>query len=94
MKTVAQIKSELTNKEVEELLNDIKINKLESRDEQEVIGYYEVLELIYDNYAEISLSESYIKQLHQLLLKYSNKDERHRGTYKFLSNKVVATQFL
>jgi Fic family protein len=80
----------LKNKEVEELLNDIKINKLESRDEQEVIGYYEVLELIYDNYAEISLSESYIKQLHQLLLKYSNKDERHSGTYKFLSNKVVA----
>ena len=26
-----------------------------------------------------------------MLLKYSNKDERHRGTYKFLSNKVVAT---
>ncbi|MDV7402108.1 Fic family protein, partial [Arthrospira platensis SPKY1] len=34
--------------------------------------------------------ESYIKQLHQILLRYSNKDERHRGTYKFLSNKVVA----
>jgi Fic family protein len=26
-----------------------------------------------------------------MLLKYSIKDERHRGTYKFLSNKVVAT---
>lgn len=81
----------LTDKEVQELLNDIKITKLKSRDEQEVIGYYEVFELIYDNYSDIKLSESYIKQLHQLLLKYSNKDERHRGTYKFLSNKVVAT---
>ena len=81
----------LTDKEVEELLKDIKITKLKSRDEQEVIGYYEVLELIYDNYSDIHLSESYIKQLHQMLLKYSNKDERHRGTYKFLSNKVVAT---
>jgi len=81
----------LTDKEVEVLLNDIKITKLKSREEQEVIGYYEVLELIYDNYADIYLSESYIKQLHQILLKYSNKDERHRGTYKFLSNKVVAT---
>ncbi|MFA7445544.1 MAG: Fic family protein [Flavobacteriaceae bacterium] len=81
----------LTDKEVQELLNDIKITKLKSRDEQEVIGYYEVLELIYDNYSNIRLSESYIKQLHQMLLKYSNKDERHRGTYKFLSNKVVAT---
>lgn len=81
----------LTNQEVQELLNNIKITKLKSRDEQEVIGYYEVLELIYDNYSDIRLSESYIKQLHQLLLKYSYKDERHRGTYKQLSNKVVAT---
>ena len=80
----------LTNKEVQELLNDIKITKLKTRDEQEVIGYYEVLELIYDNYSNIRLSESYIKQLHQMLLKYSKKDERHRGIYKSLSNKVVA----
>ncbi|MCC7331234.1 MAG: Fic family protein [Flavobacteriales bacterium] len=80
----------LTDKEVQELLNNIKITKLKSRDEQEVIGYYEVLELIYNNYSYIKLSESYIKQLHHMLLKYSNKDERHRGTYKFLSNKVVA----
>lgn len=81
----------LTDREVQDLLKDIKIAKLKTRDEQEVIGYYEVLELIYDHYSDINLSESYIKQLHQLLLKYSNKDERHRGTYKFLSNKVVST---
>ncbi|HRP90158.1 MAG TPA: hypothetical protein PKX92_08965 [Edaphocola sp.] len=81
----------LTDKEVQELLNDIKITKLKSRDEQEVIGYYEVLKLIYDNFSDIKISESYIKQLHQMLLKYSNKDEKHRGTYKFLFNKVVAT---
>ena len=81
----------LTDQEVQELLQDIKITKLKSRDEQEVIGYYEVLELTYENYADIKLTESYIKQLHQLLLKYSHKDERHRGGYKHLSNKVVAT---
>lgn len=80
----------LTDREVQELLKDIKITKLKSRDEQEVIGYYEVLELIYANYSDIKLSESYTKQLHQLLLKYSNRDERHRGSYKHLSNKVVA----
>ena len=81
----------LTDQEVQELLKDIKITKLKSRDEQEVIGYYEVLELTYENYADIKLSESYIKQLHQLLLKYSHNDKRHRGSYKHLSNKVVAT---
>lgn len=83
--------STLTDQEIKNLLNDVKITKLKTRDEKEVIGYYEVLELIYDNYSQIRLSESYIKQLHQLLLKYSDKDERHRGTYKFLSNKIVAT---
>src|SRR5690606_10232664 len=81
----------LTDQEVKQLLKDVKITKLKTRDEQEVIGYYEVLELIYDNYSDIKLSESYIKQLHQMLLKYSNKDERHRGAYKSLSNQVVAT---
>ena len=81
----------LTDQEVKELLKDIEIAKLNTRDEQEVIGYYEVLELITNHYSDITLSENYIKQLHQLLLKYSTKDERHRGTYKFLSNSVVAT---
>ena len=28
--------------------------------------------------------------MHNLLLKYSDKDTRHKGTYKALSNKVVA----
>ncbi len=81
----------LTDNEVQELLKNIKITKLETRDEQEVIGYYEVLELVYENYREIQLSQNYIKQFHQLLLNQSVKDERHRGKYKNLSNKVVAT---
>lgn len=80
----------LTDQEIEELLNNVEITKLETRDQQEVIGYYETLELIYENYDKIPLSENYIKQLHQNLLKYSEKDSRHRGKYKTLSNKVVA----
>ena len=81
----------MTDEEIQKLLKDVKITKFKTRDEQEVIGYYEVLELIFDNFSEIRLSESYIKQLHQLLLKHSSKDERHRGGYKHLPNKVVAT---
>jgi Fic family protein len=81
----------MTDEEINQLLKNVKITEFKTRDEQEVIGYYEVLELIYDNFAEIQLSESYIKQLHQLLLKHSEKDVRHRGGYKHLSNKVVAT---
>jgi Fic family protein len=81
----------MTDEEVQRLLKDLKIKKFKTRDEQEVVGYYEVLEFVFDNFSEIKLSESYIKQLHQLLLKHSNKDERHRGGYKNLPNKVVAT---
>ena len=81
----------MSDEEIQKLLKDVKITKFETRDEQDVIGYYEVLELIFDNFSEIKLSESYIKQLHQLLLKHSDKDESHRGSYKNLSNKVVVT---
>ncbi|RLD54053.1 MAG: Fic family protein, partial [Bacteroidetes bacterium] len=80
----------LTDKEIEELLNNIKITKLKTRDEQEVVGYYDTLKIIYENYDNIKLSENYIKQLHQNLLQFSDKDTRHRGQYKSLSNKVVA----
>lgn len=80
----------MTNKEVQDLLDNIKITELKTRDEQEVIGYYDTLEIIYESYREIELSENYIKQLHQKLLRHSQKDERHRGDYKSLSNQVVA----
>ena len=80
----------LTDKEIEELLNNLKITKLKTRDEQEVIGYYDTLKIIYENYKNIRLTENYIKQLHQNLLRHSDKDTRHRGQYKSLSNKVVA----
>jgi len=80
----------LIDKEIEELLSDIKISKLKTRDEQEVVGYYDTLEIIYENYDSITLTENYIRQLHQNLLKYSDKDNRHRGQYKTLSNQVVA----
>ncbi len=81
----------LSDEEIEDLLVKVKVTELKTRDEQEVIGYYETLELIYENYNEIPLTENYIKQLHQNLLHYSQKDTRHRGKYKSLSNKVVAT---
>lgn len=82
--------AQLTNEQIKQLIENVKITELKSRDEQEVIGYYDVLEIIYENYENISISKNYIQQLHQSLLKYSTKDDRHRGVYKNLSNKVVA----
>ena len=82
--------AKLTNDEIKNLLDNLKITKLKTRDQQEVVGYYDVLAIIYESYNKIDLTANYIKQLHQRLLKYSTIDERHRGYYKNLSNKVVA----
>jgi len=80
----------LSGSEIKKLIYELKINKLENRDEHEVIGYYDVLELILENSQDIKLTENYIKQLHILLLKYSIKDSGQKGAYKKVSNKVVA----
>jgi Fic family protein len=82
--------STLTDEEVEKLLRSVKISKLEKREEQEVVGYYEALEIILENYQEIPLTQSYIHQLHGILLKHSAKDQTHKGRFKNLSNQVVA----
>lgn len=80
----------MTDEEIKDLLKDIKISKLKTRDEQEVFGYYEALEIIFENYEGMDISESAIKNLHNILLKHSSKDKHHKGSYKTLSNKVVA----
>jgi len=80
----------LSNKEVEALLKSVKITKLTSREQQEVMGYYDALQVILDNYGDLQLSERYIHQLHGILLKHSGKDQSHKGKYKSLSNQVVA----
>ena len=82
--------STMTDDEIKKLLANIKITKFKTRDEQEVVGYYDTLETVYENYTNIDLTENSIKQLHGTLLKHCDKDGRHRGHYKNLSNKVVA----
>jgi Fic family protein len=72
------------------LLSNLEINKFDSRDEQEVAGYAQTIEMIFHAYEDIHITENHLKQLHRDLLRYSQKDERHRGEYKKLSNNVVA----
>jgi Fic family protein len=80
----------LTDKEIEEILGKIGKTSFKTRDEQEVVGYAETMETIFSNFAEIPLTENYLKQLHAFLLRHSDKDERHRGHYKKLNNHVEA----
>jgi len=80
----------LTDSEVEKLLSRLSSASFRSRDEEEVVGYAEVMELIFNSYNEIQTSENQIKQIHQVLLKHSKKDIRHRGEYKKFPNHVEA----
>jgi Fic family protein len=82
--------SKLTDREVERLLADLEIKKFDSRDEQEVAGYAGVMETVFAAWQHIPINENHIKQLHRDLLRYSEKDERHRGEYKKISNSVAA----
>jgi Fic family protein len=83
--------SKMSNEEVKVLLDKIDITKIEDRDAQEVIGYFEVLDLISENHREIEITESNLKNLHNILLKHSEKDQWHKGNYKQHSNAVEAT---
>jgi len=82
--------SKLSDQEVERLLSRLEVKSFESRDEQEIAGYAEVMEIIFSAWKDIRLSENYIQQLHKELLKYSEKDSWHRGQYKTSSNSVSA----
>lgn len=81
----------MSDEEVDLLLQKIDITKLTDRDSQEVVGYFEVLDLISESYENISVTESHIKSLHNSLMKYSAKDEWHKGNYKLQSNAVEAS---
>ena len=52
-----------TNEEVDVLLKNIDIKKLTDRDSQEVVGYFDVLDLISESYENISVTEDTIRQL-------------------------------
>lgn len=80
----------LSDVEVETLLSRLDMRSLATRDEQEVAGYAGAMALVFENHAEMRLTENTIRQLHGTLLTFSEKDERHRGDYKTLRNDLVA----
>jgi len=82
--------SKLSDREVEKLLSNLAIQSFETRDEQEVAGYAELMDLVFSAWRDIPFNENHIKQLHQILLRHSEKDSRHRGQYKTHSNSVAA----
>src|SRR5271163_1713569 len=82
--------SKLSDLEVEKLLSGLKSKSFSSRDEEEVAGYADAMDMIFEGYEAITSTENHIKQLHGVLLKYSSKDQDHRGQYKTVTNHVQA----
>jgi len=79
----------LSDEDVKKLMRGISVQKFKDRDKQEVKGYYELLQNVFEAWKGIKLSESTIKHFHKELLKYVEKDRSHRGEYKKKENKVV-----
>ncbi len=100
LKTIATVRSvgastriegsKMSDEEVEILLNEIDITRISDRDSQEVVGYFETLDIISESFEDISITENSLKNLHNILLKHSKRDEWHRGDYKQHSNVVEA----
>lgn len=82
--------SRLSDSEVEKLLSNLAIRSFSSRDEQEIAGYAETMEQIFQSWEYIPLTENHVHQLHRDLLRHSDKDEHHRGNYKTFPNNVAA----
>jgi len=101
LKSVATVKSvaastriegsQMSNEEVNVLLQNLDITQLEERDEQEVVGYFEVLDLITESPDKINVTEGDVRNLHAMLLSKREEDSWHRGGYKQHSNSVELT---
>lgn len=80
--------AKLSDSEVEKIMQGLSVSKFADRDSQEVQGYLETLQNVFDGYDKLNLREGVIFSLHKELLKYSTKDEPHRGGYKKKENAV------
>lgn len=80
--------AKLSDEDVEKLMQGLAVQKFVDRDKQEVQGYFELLQNIFEAWESIKFSENSIKHLHKELLKYVDKDKLHRGEYKRGENRI------
>lgn len=78
----------LADEDVEKLMRGVAMQQFSDRDKQEVQGYYELLNNVFDSWDRLKFTEGLIKHFHLELLKYVEKDSLHRGDYKKQENKV------
>lgn len=76
-----------TNTRIRQLVEEKTAPK--NRDEQEIAGYRDVLNIIHENFDVIPLSQNYILQLHKIL--YSHMYNPMAGRTKNVQNYITAT---
>ncbi len=80
--------AKLSDEDIEKMMRGISIQKFTDRDKQEVKGYYELLENVFNSWKKLHFNEGTIKHFHSELLKYADKDQEHKGDYKKQENRV------
>ena len=76
-----------TNMRIKQLISDKTTPR--NRDEKEIMGYRDVLNVIHESFEYIPISTSYILQLHKMLMKYS--ETSFGGNLKNVQNHISAT---
>src|ERR1035437_2427950 len=80
--------AKLSDEDIEKMMRGLSMQKFGDRDKEEVQGYYELPNNVFNSYEKIPFSESSIQHLHKELLKYVEQDKLHRGEYKKTENRV------
>lgn len=94
---IAKIQSTEASNEIEGIVTtSIRLKKLveekttpRNRNEQEIAGYRDVLNIIHDNFDAIPLSKNYILQMHKIM--YSHMNNPMAGKTKNVQNYISAT---
>ena len=97
---VAKIQSTKSSNAIEGIsINDTRLEELmnkksepKNRNEEEIYGYREVLDIIHENYENIEFTKNNILTLHNRLYSYSG--ESHKGKFKTMDNSIVETNAL
>ena len=76
-----------TNTRIRQLVNEKTTPK--NRDEQEIAGYRDALNIIHDSFDAIPITQNYILQLHKIL--YSHMNNPLAGRTKTVQNYISAT---
>lgn len=93
---IAKVQSTESSNKIEGIVStNVRIRQLvadkttpRNRDEKEIMGYRDVLNIIHENFEYIPITSGYILQLHKYLYQYANPD--FGGKFKNTQNYIVA----